>query len=777
MASIEGKILLNQFRVDAYVASGGMGTVFRVWDLKRNVPLAMKVLNTELADDPTLFRRFRREANALRKLAHPHIVPFYGLFQTPEFAFLLEAFIDGPTLKDLLRQRHGQPLPLSEVLTFLKAISSALGYAHANGVVHCDVKPGNVMIDQGGSVYLTDFGIARHAESSTTTLASAGTPAYMAPEQIRGDPVSPATDVYSLGILLFEMLTGQRPFRGTEAGTESVGPTTGERIRYAHLHLPAPDPRPLNPQIPEKLAKVVLQALEKDPARRFQNAPELFAAASMAIGLDAEQIPVRTQFEGEAGVPPSPIRPNINAKPSLALPRRSLGLWVVGGAALVLIALLMVLAFGGKPSGPASAEKANTNPTQMPATTTVPAFSPVVAEAQTPTAQTDATSTSIGKALSTSTGEDIIPEGGWCVYIIQKDHPASISEVIRQFTEADPQQLKSQVYEASSGIPWTVVFPNGWDIALPEGAMLGLNFISGVQDCVSHGGVVQPSLASIVDSTQAPSTWQQGRLVFSMQTNEKTNERGLYLLNLATDDQPEKLLVTSNKRYMGEIWSPDGSRIAFYDQVDKSLLWIEPVPGSSPKTVTKDCFQPSWLPDGITVFCRRTNGSTWLVDAQTGSGYAGPISEPKIALPDWSPLGDAVLYSTLEGNGGARIYLASTSGGAETQISGQGSENYAASWSHNGQWIAYQSNLGSDFSEIWVMDRNGNNAHRLTDSPSGSFARGPTWSPDDRWIAYVSGRGGTDWGEIYIIPTGGGEPIQVTKTSKRVYDWRVHWGP
>ena len=147
MASIEGKTLLNQFRVDAYIASGGMGTVFRVWDLKRNVPLAMKVLHTDIADDPSYFRRFRREANALRKLAHPHIVPFYGLFQTSDFAFLLEAYIDGPTLKDLLRQGQGKPLPLPEVLTFLKAISSALGYAHANGVVHCDVKPGNVMLD------------------------------------------------------------------------------------------------------------------------------------------------------------------------------------------------------------------------------------------------------------------------------------------------------------------------------------------------------------------------------------------------------------------------------------------------------------------------------------------------------------------------------------------------------------------------------------------------------------------------------------------------------
>ena len=206
-----GTILLNQFRVDAFIAAGGMGAVYRVQDLRRNVPLAMKILHADLAEDPSIFKRFRREANALKKLAHPNIVTCYGLEQTPDFAFLLEAYIDGPTLKDIMRYRGGMPFPIPEALAYLKALGAALGYAHANGVVHCDIKPGNVILDRGGAIYLTDFGIARHAESTTTTLATAGTPAYMAPEQIRGEAVTPATDVYALGVLLFELLTGQRP--------------------------------------------------------------------------------------------------------------------------------------------------------------------------------------------------------------------------------------------------------------------------------------------------------------------------------------------------------------------------------------------------------------------------------------------------------------------------------------------------------------------------------------------------------------------------------------
>lgn len=287
-SNIIGKVLLEQFRVDAFVASGGMGVVYRVWDLKRNVPLAMKVLHIELADDPSVFKRFKREANALKKLAHPNIVPFYGLYQTMDFAFLLERFIDGPSLQDILRQQKGKPLDKVSALTYLKALCAALGYAHANGVVHCDVKPGNIMFDQGGNIYVTDFGVARHAESTTTTLGAAGTPAYMAPEQILGRSVTAATDIYSLGVILFEMLTGQRPFRGTESGTDQSGQTASERIRYGHLHLPPPDPRSINPAIPEAMVMIILKALAKDPAGRYRSTQEFFAAASAAADFKDE---------------------------------------------------------------------------------------------------------------------------------------------------------------------------------------------------------------------------------------------------------------------------------------------------------------------------------------------------------------------------------------------------------------------------------------------------------------------------------------------------------
>ena len=286
-----GKVLLNQFRVDAFVAAGGMGAVYRVWDQQRNVNLAMKILHAELAEDPSVFKRFKREATALKKLAHPSIVPFYGLFETPEFAFLLERFIEGPSLKEILKKQKKNRLTVEETLIYLKAICSALGYAHNNGIVHCDVKPGNVMVDSSGGIYLTDFGIARHAESTTTTLGVAGTAAYMAPEQIRAEPVTPATDVYALGVLLFEMLTGKRPFQMEGKATEESGLTQSEFIRNAQLQTPPPDPRTYREDIPETLAQVILKALGKEPKERYQTTLDLFSEACQAAGIQPGDVP------------------------------------------------------------------------------------------------------------------------------------------------------------------------------------------------------------------------------------------------------------------------------------------------------------------------------------------------------------------------------------------------------------------------------------------------------------------------------------------------------
>ncbi len=338
MANLINQVFLNQYRVDEFIASGGMGAVYKVWDLKRNVPLAMKVLHADFADDPSSFKYFQREARALQKLRHPNVVPFYGLFQEGQTAFLLEHYIDGPSLRDIL-DNHKSGMPIPEALAYMQALCSALGYAHSSGVVHCDIKPANVMVDRGGQVYLADFGIARHAESSTTTIAGAGTPSYMAPEQINAKPVVPATDIYSLGVLLFELLAGQRPFRGDEQASAGKGETSGERVRYAHLHLPAPDPRSLNPSIPPALAEIVMKCMAKAPEDRYAFTGELLAALAM-IGIAPAP---RVQTPMPPHVPSKPDQPRPVQK--TVQPQKNIPsiLWISG---IVVFGLIIIVVLG-----------------------------------------------------------------------------------------------------------------------------------------------------------------------------------------------------------------------------------------------------------------------------------------------------------------------------------------------------------------------------------------------------------------------------------------------
>jgi len=319
-SNIVGQIIANQFRVDTFISAGGMGSVFRVWDLKRNVPLAMKVLHADLAEDQVIFERFKREARALRKLEHPNIVPFYGLYETSSLIFLLQRFIDGPTLKEVIAQKAGSPFADEDVLCIMKALSSAVGYAHNNDVIHCDIKSANVMVDRGGHVYLSDFGIARHAGSDITAMPGAGTPAYMAPEQILGNTVTRETDIYALGVLLFELLTGVRPFRGSENPSEKTGATANERIRYAHLNLPAPDPRQFNPAISPSLSAVVLRALAKDPSARFSSCQELFATLCEVLDTVPELIPDQLSRIPQTHIPEVQKTPQERVTPMNPLP-------------------------------------------------------------------------------------------------------------------------------------------------------------------------------------------------------------------------------------------------------------------------------------------------------------------------------------------------------------------------------------------------------------------------------------------------------------------------
>jgi serine/threonine protein kinase len=662
MSNIIGKTLINQFRVDAFIASGGMGAVYRVWDLKRNVPLAMKVLHSELAEDPSMFRRFQREANALKKLAHPNIVPFYGFYQTDQFDFLLERFIDGPSLKDILKQRQGKPLPLNEALVYLKALCAALGYAHASEskVVHCDVKPGNVMVDRGGSVYLTDFGIARHAESTTTTMGAAGTAAYMAPEQIRGEPVTAATDIYSLGVVLYEMLTGQRPFRGTEAGTEKGGATANERIRYGHLKLQPPDPRSINPTLPEGLTSAILKALSKDPRNRYGSTQDFFnticSQAGVTVGSVAERVTLPAAFtqkddsKGQEGpgTPPPPVPSPRQRSP-----------WLIGGVLVVCFlaigALVYLLSHGG--TGPASGSQPS------------------------PISGYPLSSTAI-LAMATSNSQP----GGIPLDVI----PTLSMQLFTPSQTFIPTQPSSQSITGGEWIAYAYgpyqYERNIYKMNLDTGEVDQFTFIG--NETGDNSPSFSPDGKSIV-------FWRYGSVGSLI---VKKDENGI-----------ETTLTNTKSAFPSWCRNPSKPWIIYENRNDEghTNIWMIDLNTRKEEPLTNggDDGGPQWSPDCSSFSFIRDN-AIYIKDINTGSehrlNYTPPTSIYSIHGPRWSPDGEWLVFNLLidtNGDGFPRttddvsdLILIKTDGSGEQNLT-------------QGQYWAYQPSWSPDGSKILFIDQ------------------------------------------------------------------------
>lgn len=299
MADLTGQVIRNRYIVHEFLGSGGMAEVYKVWDNERNSFLAMKVLHEKYARHSVVLEHFRREAENLAKLKHPNIVRFYGFEQDQTRSYILMDFIEGQTLKDKIKSKNGTPFGTEEISKLLSPVLIALQFAHNRDLIHCDIKPANIMVDVTGKVLLTDFGIARASYLDNHAMSSSGTPAYMAPEQVRNEAPVPETDIYALGVVLYEMLTGgTRPFNGTQAQT---GGSTANRIRWEQEHLPHPSPYHKNPSLNPKLNTVLNRVLSKDISQRYHSAIELANALnSVEEASPAVQIPQRAQVRPSA---------------------------------------------------------------------------------------------------------------------------------------------------------------------------------------------------------------------------------------------------------------------------------------------------------------------------------------------------------------------------------------------------------------------------------------------------------------------------------------------
>src|ERR1700737_2772547 len=276
MSTLVGTLLSGRFRLEELIGAGGMSTVYRATDTTLERDVAIKLMHREIASDSDQRERFRREARAVAQLSHPHVVTVIDAGEDGHRPYIVFEYIRGETLKDRIRS-HGS-LPIPEAVAYAIEIARALGAAHLRGIVHRDVKPQNVLIDPEGSAKVTDFGIARTLEEEGLTADGRvlGTTDYVSPEQALGHPVTGQSDLYSLGIVLYEMLTGEVPFRGENQVA----------VAMKHVREALPDVQVRRPELSAALAAVVDRATAKDTKRRYASADELVSDLEDALAIE-----------------------------------------------------------------------------------------------------------------------------------------------------------------------------------------------------------------------------------------------------------------------------------------------------------------------------------------------------------------------------------------------------------------------------------------------------------------------------------------------------------
>ena len=366
MDNVQPGQMLGPYRIINQIGKGGMATVYKAYQASVDRYVAIKVLPSQLAESPEFAARFQQEARIIAKLEHPHILPVFDYGESDGVAYFVMRYLDAGTLKERMESRR--PLPLEEIDRIFTQLAEALSYAHGHGVVHRDLKPANALIDSQGNVFLTDFGIAKLLESAsprlTQTDAIMGTPAYISPEQAQSRPVDQRSDIYSLGIILYEMATGQVPYVAD----------TPLAVLFKHISDPLPPPSQVKPDIPPSIEQVILKALSKNAEDRFDTAAEFIAAWKRAIAdkdvvLQAPPPDAKTQV-----LPPEQTPQTPPAGTTVASRAGKPAIWIIGCLAVACLALVVggagVVAMYWPASTSTPAIAMPTNPSTVPASPT-----------------------------------------------------------------------------------------------------------------------------------------------------------------------------------------------------------------------------------------------------------------------------------------------------------------------------------------------------------------------------------------------------------------------
>ncbi|HKR65883.1 MAG TPA: protein kinase [Thermoanaerobaculia bacterium] len=715
---------LDRYRIESKLGEGGMGVVYKARDTELNRDVALKILPPEKVPEANRKQRFIREARAASALNHPNIVTVHDVRSVEGIDFIVMEHVDGRPLSEIIPPR-GLPLPLA--LQYGTQMASALAAAHGAGILHRDLKPSNVMITSDGRAKILDFGLAKLTETVDTspdapTVPAAiteegvivGTAAYMSPEQTEGQPVDARSDIFSLGIVLYEMTTGRKPFTGNS------------RVAILHslLHDEPPSPRQTNAGIPLDLEKGILRCLRKDPARRFQTMSDLKAA------LDDLRAESETLVTGPARR------------------ARSRKLWSpVAIVAFVLLAAGAALVFFRR-----STRSAIATPSNAVALTTFagveryPSFSP------------DGNQVVFTWNGPAGDNEDLY------VQMIGSGSPLRLTtDALSDFNPAwSPDGRWIAFLRGVNGM----VTQNSYELLLipplggPERRVTSVR-VHNTSDVPPSYIAWCPDSTCLVITDAAKDGKRDALYVVSIDTGEKR----------ALIEPPTTAMSDSSPAL-----SPDGRTLVFRHSLEWGIGEIHALPlgdrvtrAGEPRLVLARDFNgehPAWLP----------NGKEILVSAKSGLWKASVFSdEAPTRLPFVGEDGFLAAIAPAKGGHGTRLVYArsytdfniwridmSAPGVASTvpprvAIASTRMEIHAQ-LSPDAKRVAFTSTRSGDW-EIWVSDPDGANAVQLT-SMKAQATGGPRWSNDGRWIAFGSNQPGNF--DLFMIPSTGGNPRRLT---------------
>ncbi|MBN1991429.1 MAG: serine/threonine-protein kinase [Anaerolineae bacterium] len=809
----------------ARLGRGGMAEVYKAYQPGLDRYVAVKTLHSHLVEDTDFVGRFEREAHAIGRLRHPNIVQALDFDREDDMYFMAMEFIDGPTLKDEIKARKAakKPFTLQEVGRIFTALCSAIDYAHSRGMVHRDLKPANVMINQQGQVVLTDFGIARivGATQFTQTGALSGTPAYMSPEQGQGERADERSDIYSLGVMLYELVTGMVPY---DADTPFA-------VIMKHINEPLPMPRKINPALPEAVERVILKAMSKDPDDRYQTAGAMSRALREAVDLKPgdENVPLAIvapppkiqEVEHSTG----PITPQEKAATAAAfgseatlssgmegtvtpVPARGFPVlpFVIGGGLIILLIL-------GGIVGAIVISRLTPAPTP---TAVTAAFAAVTETAQAAgnaastaeAEQANATATAIAAAdlavagptqtaaAATLQAEEMVAK--------QTADAKLIGDVLaaRDATATAAAQENLAVAETATAefMANATTTPAPTDTPLPPNTP------------TTAPAPATPTPAAPADTPTPERPPLSGKLAFSV--DDGAGKFDVYIVSVPDGQQlglikgarqpyfrsdGVKLLVNGQGGGFGEnvfeagdngnvekavtgsptdwypVYSPDGGRVAYSNE--QLALGSD---SSYHPYIFVQCglIPPSQEGDQT---CQDVARFGILVPN-------GQIGEIQGSNPIWAT-NDHIIYkgcNSWAGGGSCGLFTVGSwankrsSNGETPRKIGEGTSLIPTDT--KGNLVAYQSRESGNW-EAYVMGLDGGGAINISNNPSSSDGL-PTLSPDSRWVAFASDREG-GWA-VYVAPATGGEATKLFDFPKPNpwatgdRDWtteRMSWGP